>query len=130
MMTGLVPIAAQRKAYRERFKDANLVPGRTPDMDRPRYQLYIIERAEVVPGAAKLTWKPMWDAETYMKRLAKFWAEEGRPEELVEKKYIEPRLVYVVKQMDGVLPPLLLMMSIRPSPVKSAATAVLVCSPA
>jgi len=109
MLKGLVPVRKQRGAYNSVFEDAEKPAQHTPSMelmDKPRYYLYEVERAEVVPGESKLNWVPRPNAYNYMAHWADRWTDEVP--ELVDAKYIEPRLVHVVSKLKGLLPPILM----------------------
>lgn len=55
IVTGLIPAARQQAEYETRFASAGF---QDPERDRPRWAVYLVERALVVPGGG-LNWKKM-----------------------------------------------------------------------
>jgi hypothetical protein len=55
IVTGLIPAARQRAEFETRFASAGF---QDPERDTPRWAVYLVERARVVPGGG-LNWKKM-----------------------------------------------------------------------
>ena len=88
-VTGLVPYAKQLAEYKAKFDTA----GFQGDHDTPEYVGFLVQRAEVVPGAAS---EPNWDKavtlcnESFLGRQLEKWT--GAAPEVVDSKFIYPSL--------------------------------------
>ncbi len=85
MVTGLVPVRAQKKAYGEVFENA---ASYDPEQDLPKYLGYIIERAEVTSGDMQnLQWTVVKKDESFMNE----WTDEMA--ETVMSEFVHPTFV-------------------------------------
>ncbi len=93
VITGLVPVRDQERAYEEYFQE-RIKP--TPDPDIPQYIYYRVERAEVDPYLSpsdpeQLEWTPLNLREALANAEQK-WT--GASPEVVDERFLHPALVF------------------------------------
>ncbi len=89
VLTGLVPVRKQIAAFREYFKD---VQKPNPETDVPTYIYYRVERAEVTDRSGAV--EPKWSRFNLRKELQRTQSWSGTHQEVVEERYIHPKLVF------------------------------------
>lgn len=91
VVNALVPIAKQQEEFDRTFQDAE---GHEPTADRPLYLAYYIERA-VISGPGEPKWEPLATmTPNLLAEATSEWSREATAEEIVDPRYLNPRLVY------------------------------------
>jgi hypothetical protein len=121
VVTALVPVGAQTREYRRRFREAVHPPDIDPMEQNPEYYRYLIERAEVGPDGTPSQWKlinaPLnpdgYDALMRDPGIARrFQSWSITAQDIIPEVLVEPSLVYAnfIEENDYEpwLPPLLL----------------------
>jgi len=89
VLTGLVPLGEQKKAFQECFQNACMT---NPETDTPDYIYYRVERAEVDKFAETKELK--WTRFNLRSELARIDAWEGSADDLVNHRYLHRKLTY------------------------------------
>ena len=89
LLTGVVPVEEQEKAYYEEFKDSL---GFDPAADVPDYHYYFVERADVteLPASGKFKWEQL--RLDHALKVVRTW--QQKPQPVVDKRFIHRKLTF------------------------------------